>query len=873
MKNVLPRPLLLLLGLLATGQGLPAPAQNPTPTEKQPTAPKTDLYGDPLPDGAIARMGSMRLRGGYEALAFSPDGKTVIATDRRAIRRWTVADGKPLPRTPLQFNTQGLLPSVTTCVLTRDGKTLAALALAADNPGLMIPRSLFVWDAVTGEQRCRIAFDKVYPRTFAVAISEDSTMVAAAFSVVGEESIPLWDARTGTELRRIRNTGPFVSALLFSRDGKILAAASQDLPVRLYETATGAELHKLPFADTSGRSRILHHWPMAFSPDGKRFVATDGVKTVKIWDVASGKEQANLNISTKGNIATLEYSPDGKMLAVKAEHTLVLWDVATQKPLRQWSVPSTSISSMRFSPDGKILASISAGNVLLWDVATGKRLHDWPGHLSSLTWVGVAPEGNSLLSISRQEGKLNQWDMHTGRLLHSLPLDDSALRGFVRSSGGKYAASSPSEGSLKVWQLPEGRVIRELAVESPASDLSKPVILSLQLSSDGTQLAAVARRHETRTRFPSIVHVWDVATGKQLVNRRLDVERNSFNFAFSPDGQTLVIPRQEDFILQDVRTGQERLHLKGHLGVPASFSADGQILSAVMYKPRDPGNRLGLGRSRDEIESVGFWELATGQHIGQVKTGPVAATNFAPGGRLLATAGTDALVLWDTATGKAVMRRPLEIAHVGVIVSTVTSLDFTPDGRFLASGMLDGSILVWDVAPATHPSPSPRVLEAKELERAWTDLGGDASVAWPAIANLTQAAPQTLTLFQERLRPAMDAPTERVRRLVSELDSSDFKVRDTASRELDKLGDLAVPALRHALDDNPALEMRQRIETLLAAARFVHQPEALRRLRVIHVLEQIGTPEARILLHKLRQGSKAARETAAAARALKRAQR
>jgi hypothetical protein len=301
-------------------------------------------------------------------------------------------------------------------------------------------------------------------------------------------------------------------------------------------------------------------------------------------------------------------------------------------------------------------------------------------------------------------------------------------------------------------------------------------------------------------------------------------------------------------------------------------SPDGQILAAAIYKPRPAGDRE-ANRDPQEVESVGFWELATGQCIGRLKTGAVAEIAFSPEGRLVAVAGTDVLSLWDIATSMRVHRQPIERINSRFYSSAVRSLAFSPDGQTLATGLTDSSILVWDVNAARKVVSRPRKLDDKELDRTWTDLAGEASVAWPAIGTLTAAAPQTLALFKQRLRPAADTPTERLRRLLADLDSPDFTTRSDAARELEKLGDLAAPALRRALEDKPSLEVRRRIESVLSAGRFVRQPEALRRLRAIRVLEQIGTPEAQRQLRKLAEGNPSARETAAARDAVARGQR
>jgi hypothetical protein len=196
MRNARRLSFLLLLCALGTGT-----AKTP-PASKDQTAPKRDLYGDPLPDGAIARMGALRLRGGFGALAFSPDGQTVLATDHLSIRRWSIADGKPQPRTPLQFEPKGRPPLLNSCTLTRDGKTLAGLASAPERSGVLSPRGLCVWDTTAGELRCRIAVVRAFPRTF--AISEDGKMIAAPLRAGGvEEPIQLWDAKTGAALRQL----------------------------------------------------------------------------------------------------------------------------------------------------------------------------------------------------------------------------------------------------------------------------------------------------------------------------------------------------------------------------------------------------------------------------------------------------------------------------------------------------------------------------------------------------------------------------------------------------------------------------------------------------------------------------------------------
>jgi hypothetical protein len=128
--------------------------------------------------------------------------------------------------------------------------------------------------------------------------------------------------------------------------------------------------------------------------------------------------------------------------------------------------------------------------------------------------------------------------------------------------------------------------------------------------------------------------------------------------------------------------------------------------------------------------------------------------------------------------------------------------------------------------------------------------------------------------LKPRLRPARSADARQLKRLLAELDSDEFEVRDKAQAALAELGDLAEPALREALKGKPALDVRRRVEGLLDGLRKpVTQPEALRSLRAVGVLEAIGTASARRMLEELAAGAAEARLTREAKASLSRLER
>ena len=129
---------------------------------------------------------------------------------------------------------------------------------------------------------------------------------------------------------------------------------------------------------------------------------------------------------------------------------------------------------------------------------------------------------------------------------------------------------------------------------------------------------------------------------------------------------------------------------------------------------------------------------------------------------------------------------------------------------------------------------------------------------------------QAVPFLQERLKPVAAVDGKRLAQLIAHLDSDEFTARQKATEALERLGDLAVPALEKALAGKPALEMRTRIERLLETADRMPPPEVLRSLRAVEALEHAGTPEARQRLEALAKGADGARLTREAQAALQR---
>jgi RNA polymerase sigma factor (sigma-70 family) len=808
----------------------------------------TDRYGDPLPPGALVRLGTVRLRHGpgVYSVAFAPDGKTLASTggDGR-VRLWDPATGKEvrqLDRRPQH--------EATFAVFAPDGKTLAAGGPQERRAGAKAEtRPVYLWDVATGREVRRLPGHE--GSLCSAAFAPDGKLLAAATQ---EGVVRFWDLPTGKELRRVRGGG---GSIAFSPDGKLLASAGgsprfaadgkERLPgggdIRIWEVATGRQVRRL--AGDQGAVTAV-----AFAAGGKTLASGSEDGTVRLWQVRTGKELRTLThgqprTDRTGGVPALAFSPDGSVLASGgADGTVLLWDAASGKPLRRLTGHRWWVFCLAFAPDGKTLASGSwDGTVRLWDPATGAERLPFDEHQS---WVRAAlsPDG-SLLATGSADGTLRLWDPATGKRRLRCRGHEGGIRCVTLSPDGRALASGGGDMVVRLWDVVTGREVRQLEGHEKARSYDD--VSSVAFSPDGKVLASAGSHDRT-------IRIWDTATGRELRRVRQD---GTSAAVFSPDGKTLAAGGWDGKIhLWDVGTGKEVRVIE-----PQRDSGGGPpIINSVAFSP--DGRTLASG-SHDE--TVRLWDVATGAERRRLKghQGVVWSVAFSPDGKLVASGSRDETVrLWEVATGQEVHRLR---GHSGWVLSVA----FSPDGKVLVSGGNDSTALVWTLSPtAARGQAGAKVLGPADLERLWADLAGrDAARAYRAGWALVEEPAKAVAFLRGRLRPVVLADARRVRRLIADLDADDFAVREAASRGLAQLGAEAEPALRAALAGKPSAEVRRRVKDLLAEP-VTPTPAALRDSRAVQALERIGTAEARRVLAALAGGERGGRLTEEARAAL-----
>ena len=237
----------------------------------------------------------------------------------------------------------------------------------------------------------------------------------------------------------------WVLSVVYSPDSRYLASGGSDNTIKIWEVATGKQLRTLTGHSSGVRSVV-------YSPDGRYLASGSWDKTIKIWEVATGKQLRTLT-GHSHSVNSVVYSPDGRYLAsLSGDKTIKIWEVATGKELRTHSLMGSFVEPM-VSPDGRYLASVSGDKTIkIWEVATGKELPTLTGHSREVRSVVYSPDGRYLASGSSDK-TIKIWEVATGKELRTLTGHSGSVRSVVYSPDGRYLASGSGDNTIKIWRV------------------------------------------------------------------------------------------------------------------------------------------------------------------------------------------------------------------------------------------------------------------------------------------------------------------------------------------------------------------------------------------------------------------------------------
>ncbi len=262
---------------------------------------------------------------------------------------------------------------------------------------------------------------------------------------------------------------------------------------------------------------------IAISPDGQTLVSGSADKTIKVWNLFTGRVLQTLTGHTS-YVYTVAISPDGRILVSGSKDKVIrVRDLLTGKEIRTLTDRSATMS-LALSPDGQALVSGGTDSkIRIWTLSTGNIMRTFIGHTDFVFTVAISSDGETLVSGS-EDKTIKVWNLSTGKELRTLTGHTGAVRSVIISSDGQTLVSGSEDHTIKVWNLSAGKELRTLTGHTNA-------VRSIAISPDGQTLVSGSYDHA--------IKVWNLPMGEELRTLTGHID-DVQSVAISPDGQALV---------------------------------------------------------------------------------------------------------------------------------------------------------------------------------------------------------------------------------------------------------------------------------------------------------------------------------------------
>jgi WD40 repeat protein/serine/threonine protein kinase len=415
-------------------------------------------------------------------------------------------------------------------------------------------QALFTYDAGVGGH-----IDEVWTVAYT---SDESGFLSSS----EDSAVLLWQFESGIPVQKFLGHSSRVTDAEFSSDGKRIVTGSEDNAVIVWDVTTGAQLRRF-----LGHTSLVYN--IAYNPIREEVASAGWDNTVRIWDLNHGALIRQFNndadLSHDGVINHVAISSDGALaVTAGADMRLVLWDVETGEPIREFVGHMAGVNAVEFSPDDTLIATAGDDEVLaLWDVATGEFTTIFEGHSDAVWDVAYSPDGTKLASASR-DNTIFLWDTETGESITRLFGHTFRITGVDFSPDGQYLISSSYDNTILLWDVATGDTLSTF-------EGHVDWIRDVSFSPDGQTIASGAADNS--------VILWDIVNNSRL--RKYEGHTAQvLSIIYSPDGTMLLSGGSDNtIILWNITTGEEIQRFTDHTDEIQSlaFSPDGGSFISV----------------------------------------------------------------------------------------------------------------------------------------------------------------------------------------------------------------------------------------------------------------------------------------------------
>ena len=550
-----------------------------------------------------------------------------------------------LPKIFLQF---GHSNSVTSLSFNYNGKLLASAS--KDN-------TIKLWEIKTGTLLRTYYGHSKDVRT--VCFSPDGSIIASGGD---DQGIKIWDTKSGNLIRVIRGHSGSINTICFSPDGIYIISGSSDNTIKVWDTNSGKLIKSL-----SGHQGFINS--LCCTNDGLYIISGGSDASIKIWNLQTNKLVRTLKKHISSVNTVIFESNSKSIISCSNDNTIIIWNFDTGSIVQTLDSPEKHLSyinTVACSFDGKYIVSGSADKtVKIWNMNTGdliKTISGYKGHKESINAVCFSPDGKFILSAS-DDSSIKIWNVKTGKLHKDFSGNTNSINEIKFSPDGKWLASAYADKTIKIWNIQNGSLQKDNLLLEHTKDVN-----TLCYSSDGKFIVSGGNDKK--------IIIWNLES-KTINNIKSKAAIHSIKL--SSDNKNIFANSNQDILKIDIKTKKPSLIYKGNT-------------SDVLSIDLSPDDRYIAAGYTDN--SVIVWNVSSASIFKKLTAHKsyVTVVRFSPDGKYIVSGSSDnSLIRWNFKDNDDYYK--VIYGHV----STISSIAFSPDRKYIVSGSWDNTVKLWNL--------------------------------------------------------------------------------------------------------------------------------------------------------------------------------